>query len=346
MTGLFLGIYMDIFMDAPDIKISQTNLRLISEIDEFKGKWQALSNLAPDQLDALKKVATIASVGSSTRIEGAKLSDQEVGELLSDLKISTFHSRDEEEVAGYAECMETVFESYDQIPVDENHIKQLHQIVLRYSSKDLRHRGDYKTHSNQVEDAFDQDGKRVGVVVQTASPFDTPRLMAELTEWLRTESRQRQTHPLLVIAVFIVHFLAIHPFQDGNGRLCGIIRCNGRNTTGHVGRSHVISTFPHSPTLPFPILSPPLPAPEPDRVTRQFGGGLQIQLFLDPASMRMDRAERQIEVQRDQLRSMAPTDFIQHFQLPVAEQVEAVSFLRPFFMNRLSLICACNASLK
>jgi len=209
-------------MDTPKITLTQTEIKLVAEIDEFKGKWQVLSSLAPDQLSALRKVATVESVGSSTRIEGAKLSDREVEELLSGLDVTRLRTRDEEEVAGYAECMELVFEAHADIPVDENHIKQLHQVLLKYSSKDVRHRGEYKKLPNHVE-AFDQEGKSVGVIFQTASPFDTPALMEELIEWLALEWRERLTHPLLTIAVFVVHFLAIHPFRDGNGRLSRIL---------------------------------------------------------------------------------------------------------------------------
>jgi len=148
-------------MDTPEFKLTQTELKLIAEIDEFKGKWQALSTLAPEQLTALRKVATVESIASSTRIEGVALSDQAVEKLLSGLQITSLHSRDEEEVAGYAECIEQVFESHVHIPIDENHIKQLHQVLLKYSSKDTRHRGEYKKLNNHVE-AFDQNGKSAG----------------------------------------------------------------------------------------------------------------------------------------------------------------------------------------
>lgn len=209
-------------MNIPEIKLGQPEIKLVAEIDEFKGKWQALSSLAPDQLQALRKVATIESIGSSTRIEGAKLSDREVELLLSGLQITRLHSRDDAEVAGYAECMELVFESHTEIRLDENHIKQLHQVLLKHVSKDSRHRGEYKKLPNHVE-AFDQDGKSVGVVFETASPLDTPRMMAELVTWAQSEKREHGMHPLLFIALFVVHFLAIHPFQDGNGRLSRVL---------------------------------------------------------------------------------------------------------------------------
>ena len=195
---------------------------LLSEIDEFKGAWRALGTLAPERLLALRRVATIESIGSSTRIEGSQLSDREVEQLLSKLDIKKFDTRDEQEVAGYAETMDTVFHSYADIPITENHLKQLHRDLLRYSYKDERHRGDYKKLSNNVV-ALDADGKMIGVVFETASPFDTPRRMNELVAWLKDVRELGRLHPLLIVAIFIVTFLEIHPFQDGNGRLSRIL---------------------------------------------------------------------------------------------------------------------------
>lgn len=200
------------------ILISPKILKLIAEIDEFKGSWSSLGQLAPDRLTSLKKIATIESIASSTRIEGVKLSDSEVKALLSGLDISSFKSRDEEEVAGYAEVMNLIFESYREMSLSENTIKQLHQVLLKFSSKDVRHRGDYKKLNNHVE-AFGPDGKSLGVVFQTATPFKTPFKMEKLCQWLNKALLETDEHPLLVISKFILDFLAIHPFQDGNGRL-------------------------------------------------------------------------------------------------------------------------------
>jgi Fic family protein len=204
------------------IQITPDLLGLLSEIDEFKGAWRFLGTLAPERLSALRRVATIESIGSSTRIEGSKLTDREVEQLLSRLEIKKFASRDEQEVAGYAEVMETVFHAWADIPVTENHIKQLHRDLLGYSEKDERHCGEYKKLPNNVG-AFDADGKMIGIVFETATPFDTPRRMAELVAWLTDARELGRLHPLLIIAVFIVTFLEIHPFQDGNGRLSRIL---------------------------------------------------------------------------------------------------------------------------
>jgi Fic family protein len=197
-------------------------LSLIAEVDEFKGAWRAIGRIAPERLSSLRRVATIESIGSSTRIEGAKLSDRDVERLLLNLQIGSFTTRDEQEVAGYAEIMNTIFSHWENIPLTENHIKQLHRDLLIHSGKDERPRRAYKTLNNHVE-AFDENGKSLGVVFATAAPFDTPRLMAELVSWVRAREEAKDLHPLLIIAIFIVVFLEIHPFQDGNGRLSRVL---------------------------------------------------------------------------------------------------------------------------
>lgn len=204
------------------IPITPELLALIAELDEFKGAWRALGTLAPERLKALRHIATIESIGSSTRIEGSKLTDREIERLLANLEIRKFDTRDEQEVASYAEVMELIFRSWQDIPITENHIKQLHRDLLRYSEKDERHRGEYKSLPNSVA-AFDEMGKQIGIVFETATPFDTPRLMSELVTWLNETREVRRLHSLLTVAVFVVVFLEIHPFQDGNGRLSRIL---------------------------------------------------------------------------------------------------------------------------
>lgn len=204
------------------VLITNEILKAISEIDEFKGRWQVIENLAPEKLSHLRRIATIESVGSSTRIEGARLSDADVEQLLSRLETKSFTTRDEQEVAGYAEAMDMIFEGYASITITENHIKQLHGVLLKYSPKDDDHRGKYKKVNNHVE-AYDANGKSLGIVMQTATPFETPLLMSELIDWYNESVNEESQHPLIIIAIFIVVFLAIHPFRDGNGRLSRII---------------------------------------------------------------------------------------------------------------------------
>ena len=209
-------------MKTHSLEITPDILNLIADIDDFRASWRMMKNLAPERLASLKHVATIESIGSSTRIEGSKLSDSEIEDVLSNLDTQPFATRDEQEVAGYAEVMDVVFEHHSTISLSENYIKQLHSMLLKHSDKDTRHRGSYKTLSNSVE-AFDADGKSLGVVFQTISPFETPMRMQELVYWTRESLDDKSLHPLLVIGVFTVVFLQIHPFQDGNGRLSRVL---------------------------------------------------------------------------------------------------------------------------
>src|SRR5262249_60400365 len=177
------AIFADMSLDPlKHLVLTSDLLRLVGEIDEFKGAWKAFGNLAPDRLATLRHVTTVESVGASTCIEGAKLTDREIDLLLSNLDLGSFRSRDEEEVVGYAEVTKLVFDSWRQIPLSENHVKQLHGTLLRFSHRDEHHRGEYKTVPNNVE-AFDAHGRSVGVIFETATPFDTPRLMQEVVAW-------------------------------------------------------------------------------------------------------------------------------------------------------------------
>jgi Fic family protein len=215
-------VEMDDDINTSTLEITREILALIAEIEEFKGAWRAIGRIAPDRLSSLRRVATIESIGSSTRIEGAQLTDREVERLLSNLAAKSFATRDEQEVAGYAEVMEAVFAHWDAVPPTENHIKQLHRDLLRYSVKDERHRGEYKMLPNHVE-AFGPGGESLGVVFATATPFETPRRMAELVAWMDLTGAEGTLHPLLRTAIFVVVLLEIHPFQDGNGRLSRIL---------------------------------------------------------------------------------------------------------------------------
>ncbi|MBD9667082.1 Fic family protein [Variovorax sp. VRV01] len=207
---------------AHAIQITPEVLKLIASIDEFKGAWRALGTLAPDRLLALRRVATIESIGSSTRIEGCKLSDLEVERLLFNRQNKSFSTRDEQEVAGYAEVMELVFSSWQYTTLTENYLKKLHRNLLAHSETDAWHRGSYKTLANNGV-AFDKDGKQSGAAFETATPIHTPRLVTELVAWFNEERDAARFHPLLLIGTWVVTFLEIHPFQDGNGHLSRVL---------------------------------------------------------------------------------------------------------------------------
>jgi Fic family protein len=209
-------------MKTESLVLTHEIVNLMTEIDEFKGAWLALGNIAPDRLLQLKKVATIESIASSTRIEGSLLTDQQVEKLIGNLQIQKFETRDEQEVAGYADLMTIVFDNYNDIPLSENFIQQLHSYLMKYSEKDQWHKGQYKKFPNHVV-ATDEFGQVVGVVFETTSPLETPIKMQELVDWTTENLEKKEWHPLLVIAFFVVSFLAIHPFQDGNGRLSRVL---------------------------------------------------------------------------------------------------------------------------
>ena len=197
-------------------------IKIIAEIDEFKGFWKGMDRLAAETLSSLRVLATIESIGSSTRIEGARLTDSEVAVLLEGIEIRSFRSRDEQEVAGYADAMRLIHESYHEIDLSENNIKYLHKVLMRHSVKDDWHLGEYKKHPNHVA-AFDQDGNEIGIIFETTSPFETPMEMENLVEFTQEKMKDDSEHPLLIISDFVVRFLSIHPFQDGNGRLSRIL---------------------------------------------------------------------------------------------------------------------------
>jgi Fic family protein len=202
-----------------DILITPDILRKIVEIDTFKWGWNSGGiKIEPEQLKIMKRIATIESIGSSNRIEGNKLNDIDVESVFNNITKKSFQTRDEQEVAGYADLLATIFDNYNDIPLSENYIRQLHKILLCYSTKDERHRGEYKKSSNRVA-AFDVEGNEIGTIFETATPFDTPKLMQELVDWTNANFNDGYFHPIIIIGIFVVHFLSIHPFIDGNGRL-------------------------------------------------------------------------------------------------------------------------------
>lgn len=204
-----------------DFITNQRVLQLIGYIDGFKGKWNVVEKKENRYLKELRKIATIESIGSSTRIEGATLSDQEIKELLKDIKITKLKTRDEQEVIGYYEVLELIYNNYSDIKLSESYIKQLHQILLKYSNKDERHRGSYKFLSNKVVATYPTGEQRT--IFATTEPALVATEMQELMEWTNEQLEQKTIHQLVVIASFIYDFLSIHPFQDGNGRLSRLL---------------------------------------------------------------------------------------------------------------------------
>lgn len=212
-------------MDRRDKRInsvSQHLWSLINQIDELKGRWVGGAKLNPQALGRLKRSVLVTSTGASTRIEGSRLSDEDVERFMKGLSLRKFTDRDKQEVRGYFELLENVLLSWKHIPFTESVIKHLHKELLKYAGKDERHRGEYKKTENSVE-MFDESGKSLGVIFETTPAYLTPKRMRELIEWTADALKRKEQHPLLVIGSFLVEFLAIHPFQDGNGRLSRIL---------------------------------------------------------------------------------------------------------------------------
>lgn len=197
-------------------------LSLIAKIDELKGRWIAGAQLNPIVLDRLKQSVLITSTGASTRIEGARLSDEDVEKLMRGISIEKFSDRDKQEVRGYFELLQNVFNSWNDIPFNESTIKHFHKELLKYTEKDKLHRGDYKKKENKVQ-MINAAGESIGIMFDTIPAFRTPSAMIELIERTQHALSEKKYHPLLVIGNFLVEFLLIHPFEDGNGRLSRIL---------------------------------------------------------------------------------------------------------------------------
>lgn len=204
-----------------DFQTNQKILNLISQIDLYKGKWNSIEKQENIYLKELRKITTIESIGSSTRIEGATLTDKEIKELLNDIKITKLKTRDEQEVIGYYDTLEIIYENYDNIRLSENYIKQLHQNLLRHSDKDTRHRGQYKSLSNKVVANYPDGIQKV--IFNTTEVHLVENEMNDLISWTNSQFENKNIHPLIIVANLVYEFLSIHPFQDGNGRLSRLL---------------------------------------------------------------------------------------------------------------------------
>lgn len=195
---------------------------LLAEIDGIRGELKSGLRMSPQAITNLKKSTLITSAGASTRIEGSKLNDEKVENIMRGLAVSKFTDRDSQEVQGYLETLQNVFDSYGTMPLRESIIASLHNNLLKYSNKDDTHRGIYKKKENTVG-VLGPDGKVVRIIFKTTPAYLTPKEMQELVEWTGDSLKKQRFHQLLIIANFIIEFLKIHPFEDGNGRLSRIL---------------------------------------------------------------------------------------------------------------------------
>ena len=195
---------------------------LLGEIDGIRGEFKSGLRMTPQAITNLKKSTLITSAGASARIEGGKLTDEEVEKVMQGLAVSKFADRDSQEVQGYLETLQNVFDSFQTLPLREGVITSLHNQLLKYSHKDETHRGGYKKKENTVG-VLGPDGKVAKIMFETTPAFLTGKEMQELVEWTDDALEKNRFHQLLIIANFIVEFLKIHPFEDGNGRLSRVL---------------------------------------------------------------------------------------------------------------------------
>ncbi len=203
------------------IKLTQEILTKIGKIDEFKGLWQGGLRISPQILGRLKSWVIITSTGASTRIEGVKMTDEEIERFLRGLKTKAPKNRDEQEVAGYADLIGRIFDDYKTINLTENWILQFHDILLQFSEKDKEHKGRYKSANNAVA-MINKQGEQV-ILFNPTPPYLVKPEMEAAIAWTNEQLTTMEIHSILTIANFIFEFLAIHPFKDGNGRMSRVL---------------------------------------------------------------------------------------------------------------------------
>lgn len=195
---------------------------ILAAIDEIRGVFRVGIRMTPQAITSLRKSVLVTSAGSSTRIEGSRLSDEEVKKIMQGLSIQKFTDRDSQEVQGYLETLKNIFDNYKDLPLREGVIASLHRDLLKYSTKDDLHRGEYK-HKENIVGILDAEGKVAKILFETTPAYLTTKEMNELVLWTVEAFEKERFHPLLIIANFIIEFLKIHPFEDGNGRLSRVL---------------------------------------------------------------------------------------------------------------------------
>lgn len=188
-------------------------LSYISQIQEYKGKQELFTRQKPMELKRLIEVAKIQSTESSNRIEGIITTNPRLKQLMADK--TTPKNRDEEEILGYRNVLSLVHESYDSIPIRPNYILQMHRDLLKYTN--LSYGGSFKTTSNEI-DMMLPDGQKV-TIFQPLEPYETPDAIENICQSYIDTLEKELVHPLILMPCFILDFLCIHPFNDGNGRM-------------------------------------------------------------------------------------------------------------------------------
>ena len=192
-------------------------LSYVSQIQEYKGKQELFTRQKPTELKRLTQIARIQSTESSNRIEGILTTNPRLKQLMNDK--TTPRNRDEEEILGYRNVLSLVHEDYDAIPVRPDYILQMHRDLLRFTN--LTYGGSFKTTPNEI-DMILGEGKKV-VLFKPLEPYETPDAVTHICESYQEALEKEIVHPLILMPCFILDFLCIHPFNDGNGRMSRLL---------------------------------------------------------------------------------------------------------------------------
>lgn len=198
--------------------ISNSNIiNLISKIHEYKGKQSYLLETKKDALDTLLKVAKIQSTSASNKIEGISTTDKRINEIVNQ-KLEP-KNRNEEEIAGYRDVLSLIHENYDFIDINNNTILQLHRDLYKYTG--YSYGGKFKNSQNYIEETNDKGEKKIRFT--PLSPVETPIAIQELCKNYNELFNSETCDLLVLISIFILDFVLIHPFNDGNGRMSRLL---------------------------------------------------------------------------------------------------------------------------
>ena len=205
------------YSKLPPSLVCSEIMDLLSALHEYKGKQDLYIEASTDILSHLLEVARIQSIGASNRIEGIQTSEERLKALIH--KKTEPRNRSEEEIAGYREVLRLIHESYDHIPIKPNVILQLHRDLYQFNSRAIR--GKFKTADNLITEIAKDGVERIRF--KPLSAFETPEAMKLLTSSFNEAINKEKIDPLLLIPQFVLDFLCIHPFADGNGRLSRLL---------------------------------------------------------------------------------------------------------------------------
>ena len=201
------------------LDIDMSLINMLSKIDRFDALWPSIEKREATNLKKLKHTALVNSCGASNRMEGSKITDDEVAALIENINESTLSEKDQQKLAGYFETLDAIVKGHESIKITESQIKNLHKLLLNHVEKDAWHSGQYKYISNSITKDL-PNGARQIITKRSDPGLQTEEAMLSLINWY---NKDQETLPLIKVAVFVYEFLSIHPFQVGNGSLSRLL---------------------------------------------------------------------------------------------------------------------------